>query len=215
MALTGDVLLPTAYFPPVAYFANLVQRDNIWIEQMETFPKQTFRNRCEIMTEAGKATLVVPVTRPQGNHTMTKDIEICYREPWLQQHWKALQSGYSSSPFFSYYADIIQPLFESKETLLAKHNQDILETMLHLLGIKMSVEFTKDFEKKPEVLHDLRSEFSKKKSPYLIGFPSYPQVFGHKHGFMQNLSILDLLFNTGPDSRSYLEGITRLIKRKS
>jgi hypothetical protein len=208
MISAGDILLPTAYFPPVVYFAFLSRNKEIHIEQMETFPKQTFRNRCEIMTDQGKACMVVPVTKPQGNHTLTKNIEICYREPWNRSHWKTLQAGYSSSPFFDYYADTIQVLFESHEAFLVNHNQTILKAISGLIGMQASVKYTDNFEKKPEGMLDLRSGISPKKNFITrIEFPEYPQVFRHKHGFMPNLSILDLLFNVGPEAGSYLERI--------
>jgi hypothetical protein len=199
------ILLPTAYFPPLSYFACLIRIEHAEIEQMETFPKQTIRNRFEIMTAAGKAKLIVPITRPHGNHTLTKDIEICYREPWREQHWKTLQTAYSSSPFFSYYADIIHPLFESEETMLIKHNLSILQTVNSLIGTDLSVELTRDYLKMPLEGPDYRKQFSSKSKLPLIEFPHYPQVFEHKYGFMPNLSILDLLFNLGPEAGRYIE----------
>jgi hypothetical protein len=207
MTVTGDTLLPTAYFPPVSYFAFLANSAITYIEQMETFPKQTYRNRCEIMNASGKARLIVPVTKPQGNHTITRNIEICYRESWQEQHWKTLQSAYSSSPFFSYYADIIQPMFESRETFLVKHNHEILQTICGLIGIGPSVDFTKDYIKEQHGLLDLRTKFSTKSTLNIIEFPRYQQVFEYKFGFIPGLSILDLLFNLGPEAGSYLDRI--------
>jgi hypothetical protein len=207
MTNSGDILLPTAYFPPITYFIHTLRGRNIFIEQMEPFPKQTYRNRCEIMTSAGKASLIVPVSRPRGNHTMTKDIEICYREPWQQHHWKALQSAYRSSPYFSYYSDILEPYFNTREISLLAHNQNILEMIFKLTGIACSVEFTGNFVKNPEDTTDLRRELSPKKDRSVIDHPVYPQVFSHKFGFMPGLSILDLLFNMGPEAGAYLEAL--------
>lgn len=207
MTITGDILLPTAYFPPIYYFAFLIQGGKALIEQMETFPKQTLRNRSEIMTAAGKARIITPITKPQGNHTLTRDIEICYSETWREQHWKTLQSAYRSSPFFPYYADIIHPLFKSTEALLVRHNLAILQTVTGLMGLELSVELTKDYRKEPLEQIDYREKFSPKSSLPVIGFPRYPQVFEHKFGFVPNLSILDLLFNIGPEAGRYLEGL--------
>jgi hypothetical protein len=159
------------------------------------------------MTVAGKYSLVVPVIKPQGNHTMTKDIEICYRESWQQQHWKTLQSAYRSSPYFAYYADIIQPLFETRETHMVTHNQQVLLTIARLTGMDLSVNFTKDYEKHPEGLLDLRKEISPKKHQSFISFPEYPQVFSHLTGFKADLSMLDLLFNLGPEAGGYLKSL--------
>ena len=207
MSISGDILFPAAYFPPLSYFAHLLRARVIYIEQMETFPKQTYRNRCEIMTASGKTSLVVPVTKPQGNHTMTKDIEICYRESWQEQHWKTLQAGYRSSPYFSYYADIILPLFESRQTLLLLHNHLILKTISRLIGIDTAVKFTHDFVNEPADMLDLRHELSPKNRQSKTVYLKYPQVFEHKTGFIADLSILDLLFNMGPEAGRYLEGI--------
>jgi hypothetical protein len=198
------VLLPTAYFPPVSYFIPLIRCESALIEQMETFPKQTFRNRCEIMTSAGKLNLVVPVTKPNGNHTLTKDIEISYREPWQQHHWKSIQTAYRSSPYFNYYADIIQPLFELKETSLIANNQIIISLLNKIIGLGSKFEFTQDYIKQPVDLIDLRSAISPKKKPEGLSFQEYPQVFSHKFGFVKNLSVLDLIFNLGPDTKRYL-----------
>ncbi|MCK9400019.1 MAG: WbqC family protein [Bacteroidales bacterium] len=207
MTITGDILLPTAYFPPISYFVHMIRSKVIYIEQMETFTKQTFRNRCEIMTASGKSSLVVPVTKPQGNHTMTKQVEICYREHWQEQHWKTLQTGYRSSPFFNYYTDILEQLFETQETSLINNNHNILKTISALLGIDLNIQFTQDYEKKPGSMLDLRSAISPKKYQPFNQFPKYPQVFDYKYGFVPNLSILDLLFNMGPEAGRYLDKI--------
>lgn len=207
MTISGNILLPTAYFPPIQYFVEIIRSKTIFIEQMETFPKQTYRTRCEIMTAGGRASLIVPVSKPQGNHTMTRDIEICFREPWQQHQWKSIQTAYRSAPYFNYYADIIQPIFESRETSLLTHNQNILAAITGLIGIDPTVEFTQDYIKKPENIIDLRSELSPKKHRAFYEFKAYPQVFGHIYGFIGGLSILDLLFNIGPDSVQYLKSI--------
>ena len=156
------------------------------------------------MTSSGKLNLVVPVSKPGGNHTLTKDIEISYRQLWNRHHWKSIQSAYRSSPYFNYYADSIQPLFQSKETMLLAHNREILSVISKILKLKLSVTFTDDYLKQPANALDLRSEMTPKKTWTGMSFPEYPQVFSHKAGFMENLSILDLLFNLGPDSNDYL-----------
>ena len=207
MVSPAKVLLPTAYFPPVSYFIHITHFDIALIEQMETFPKQTFRNRCEIMTSAGRLNLIVPVIKPNGNHTITKDVEICYREPWQGHQWKTLMTAYRSSPYFNYYADIIKQLFETDETSLLQHNFRILKTITSLLSISLSMEYTVDYIKNPEDFPDLRSEFSPKKRQRAISFLEYPQVFGYKKGFIADLSILDLLFNMGPEAGRYVRQV--------
>jgi hypothetical protein len=207
--MTGkpDILLPTAYFPPVSYFVYLVKSSKALIEQMETYPRQTYRNRCEIMTSAGRLNLVVPVSRPGGNHTLTRDTEISYREPWNRHHWKSITTAYRSSPYFNYYSDIIQPLFESKETSLLINNLGIQSIICKILKIKTSIGFTEDYIKQPEAVIDLRGAMKPGKQQQNLSFPSYPQVFSHISGFEADLSILDLLFNLGPETCQYLEKV--------
>ncbi|MFO7615095.1 MAG: WbqC family protein [Bacteroidales bacterium] len=197
------ILIPTAYFPPISYFHFLISGKPVRIELFETFPKQTCRNRCEILTAGGKASLTVPVSRPGGNHTLTRDIEICYREPWQRNHWRAIQSAYRSSPYFSFYADQISALFNTREPHLVFLNQKITSLICKLLKLRPSINFTNAYEKNPSVALDLRQAFTPKKSTR-PDFPYYPQVFQHKTGFTTGLSILDLLFNQGPDTKAYL-----------
>jgi hypothetical protein len=199
-----NILIPTAYFPPVSYFTVLAHCDRAIIEQMETYPKQTFRNRCEIMTSSGKLDLVVPVSKPNGNHTVTRDVLISYREPWNYHHWKSIQTAYRSSPYFNFYADLLQPLFETGETSLVKHNRQILDLVCKILKLRVFIEYTADYMKDEEGMLDLREEMTPKTQRNGLNFPEYPQVFSHKSGFMKDLSILDLIFNVGPDARKYL-----------
>ncbi len=204
MADPQKVLLPTSYFPPISYMAIVTMFHEILIEQMETYPKQTYRNRCEIMTSSGKLNLIVPVTKPFGNHTLTKDIEICYREPWQQHHRKSIQTAYRSAPYFNYYWDIILPLFHQKERSLVVLNEKILELLIKIIGLSTSRQFTRDFIKKQDDVLDLRQTFKPGKENSDQRLPDYPQVFSHKHGFTGDLSILDLIFNLGPESKGYL-----------
>jgi len=204
-----NILLPTSYFPPLSYFVHIIRSNKVFIEQMETYPKQTYRNRCEIMTSGGKLNLIIPVTKPNGNHTITRDIEISYREPWQHNHWKSIQTAYSSSPYFNYYADIIQPLFDSKETSLIAHNQKILSVINKITGIKPSLALTGDYIKQSKEFIDLRSEISPGKQQSGMSYPEYPQVFSHIFGFVKDVSILDLLFNLGPETPSYLGRIVK------
>jgi hypothetical protein len=198
------ILLPTAYFPPVSYFLDMTEYKQVFIEQMETFPKQTFRNRCEIMTSSGKLSLIVPVTKPNGNHTMTKDIEICYREPWQKHHWKTIQTAYRSSPYFRYYEEIIQAVFVNQERLLIEMNDKILGILKKILGINMSWVFTQEYLRDFQGIIDQRLVYKPGKRIVSENFPEYPQVFSYKSGFIKDLSILDLVFNLGPDSTGYL-----------
>ncbi|MCU0370370.1 MAG: WbqC family protein [Bacteroidales bacterium] len=204
MGRIEKIILPTGYFPPVSYFAYILHSHSVFIEQMETFPRQTYRNRCEILTSSGKLNLIVPVSKPNGNHTLTRDIEICYREPWQQHHWKSIQTAYRSSPFFNYYADIILPLFTNKESSLIALNNNISRILGIITGINAEFHFTEDYVKSPGEMLDLRSAFSPHKKQFKFQFREYPQVFGHRSGFTGDLSILDVIFNLGPETKDYL-----------
>jgi len=202
------VLLPTSYFPPISYMAIVTKHQEIIFEQMETYPKQTYRNRCEILTSSGKLNLIIPVIKPNGNHTLTKDIEICYREPWQQHHWKSIQTAYRSSPYFNYYADFLQPIFNRKEKSLIILNHHIFSLLNKIIDVQPDIHYTNEYDKKPDGFFNLRSKMKPGKLPG-FDFPEYPQVFSHKSGFMKDLSVLDLLFNTGPAAKGYLLAIIR------
>lgn len=147
---------------------------------------------------------MVPVSKPNGNHTLTKDIRICYREPWQQHHWKSIRTAYSSSPYFHFYADSLEPLFNLRETSLIALNHKILTVVCLITGISISVEYTTEYFRNLPDQQDLRSSISPKKKSRLMFPGEYPQVFSHKHGFMPDLSILDLLFNVGPGAKRFL-----------
>jgi len=203
----ASILLPTASFPPVSYFVLLTLGKKIFIEQMETFPKQTYRNRCEILTSSGILNLVVPVSKPGGNHTITKDVRLTYRERWNLHHWKSIQTAYRSSPYFNYYSDIIEPLFNRKYNTLTEYNLSALTILKKILGVDFDLEFTTDYLKDPGDLKDYRALFSPKQKISSFFLPEYPQVFSHKFGFTRDLSILDLVFNLGPQSIDYLKKV--------
>jgi hypothetical protein len=203
------LLLPTAYFPPIAYYACLAGANEIIIEQKETFPKQTYRNRCEIMTVSGKTTLIVPVTKPNGNHTRTEEVQISKREPWQRNQWRALQTAYNSSPFFLYYSGKLSSLFEPQQSTLLQYNHKILTCLNEIIGIDPEISYSDDYIKTPEGQNDMRELMKPKRAVIGLEYPAYSQVFRHIHGFLSGLSILDLIFNVGPDSKKYLDDLFR------
>lgn len=204
------ILLPTAYLPPVSWMAAAVQSEKINIECRETYPKQTFRNRCRIATSSGILNLTVPVIKANGNHTITADIRIDNSGNWQLLHWRSILTAYNKSPYFLYYRDEIEPVFAKKHELLIHLNTELLNVLLKCLTINtLEYSFTFDFEANPSV-PDLRNQFSPK-TKHQPGtesaFQRYIQVFEEKHGFLPDLSIVDLLFNIGPDALSYLAEI--------
>lgn len=203
------VLLGTAYFAPIQYYSKLLNADKVYIEQFENFIKQTYRNRCMVLGGNGVIQLIVPVVKGRGPKILIRDLKISYDTDWQRNHWRTIFSAYSSSPFFEYYNDDIHPFFETKHKFLLDFNLKIHETICELLEIENNTELTPDFEKVPEETINLRESISPKiKNQNELHFQpvEYTQVFSDKLGFVPNLSILDLLFNEGPNGYSVLEG---------
>ncbi len=200
-------LLQTTYFGPVQWYQKLCRYDNCLIEQYDSYQKQTLRNRCLIATANGIQALTVPVEHADEK-MLVKDLHISDHNQWRRVHWNALQSAYSESPFFEYYADELHHFFERKYNYLIDFNEDIRQKMCELIDIYPKVAYTKDYtpEAEKEGLMDFRTVISAKHPLPDPDFQakSYWQVFLHKYGFQENLSILDLLFCMGPESVFYL-----------
>ena len=199
-----QVLLSTTYFGPVQWYQKLHRADAVLIEQWESFQKQTFRNRCLIATTQGVQALTVPVVRNES--PLIKDIRISDHGNWRHLHWNALQSAYGESPFFEYYQDDIRPFFEQKWDYLMDYNEAICNKMCELLDIQPKVGFSSEFLAEPIGQLDYRTAINPKHPAADQDFSPKPyyQVYADKHGFISNLSILDLLFNMGPESIFYL-----------
>ncbi|MCR5512557.1 MAG: WbqC family protein [Prevotella sp.] len=199
----STVLLQTTYFGPIQWYQKLYRYNSSLIEQYDSYQKQTYRNRCVIATANGLQALTVPV---EHNSQLVKDLRISDHNQWRRVHWNALQSAYSESPFFDYYADDIRPFFEKKYEFLIDFNESIRQTICDLLDIQPKVEYTSGYEKQMEGVDDYREIINAKHPQADADFQPrrYWQVFEGKHGFQANLSILDLLFNTGNEAIFYL-----------
>ena len=197
-----EVLLSTTYFGPIQWYQKLYRAEHVVIEQWESFQKQTYRNRCLIATTQGIQALTVPVVR--GETSLIKDIRISDHGNWRHLHWNALQSAYGESPFFEYYQDDILPFFTQRWDYLFDFNEAIRQKMCELIDISPQVSLTGSFQ--PKADHDFREAINPKHPAPDADFESRPyyQVYQQKHGFLPNLSILDLLMNTGPESILYL-----------
>ena len=195
-------LFNTAYFPSIRYMARFLAEDEPVVEIWETYHKQTYRNRCRVMTANGVESLSVPVVKVNGNHTMTKDMVISPIEPWQHIHSRCLESAYMAAPYFDHYYDYLRPIFEGHFERLIELNDAALRTVLKMLKVSKEIVHTTDYVREAE--HDYREAFSPKKPLDANLFPTYYQVFSEKFPFAADLSILDLIFNEGPDSLSHL-----------
>lgn len=203
------VLLSTTYFGPIQWYQKLYRAEEVFIERCESFQKQTYRNRCIIATTNGPQPLTVPVERGQGDQI--RSLRISDHGNWRHLHWNALKSAYGESPFFDYYQDDIRPFFEQRWDYLFDFNEAIREKMCELLDIQPKVVPTELFLSPAEIKEntfgtDYREAIRPKHPEPDPDFTPrrYYQVYEQKHGFLPNLSVLDLLFNMGPESIFYL-----------
>ena len=200
------VLHPT-YFPNIAHFSAIVNAEDVVFEMDDNFVKQTYRNRTYIYAANGKLGLNIPVIYTQKNRQKYRDIKIFNEDNWQNLHWKSLLSAYRTSPFFEYYEHELQHLFTEKADFLLDFNLKCFEVICDCLQLELFTTKTQTFQKIIEDKIDLRHLVNaKKEAPYT--FENYIQVFNNKHGFISNLSILDLLFNEGPNALNYLESQT-------
>lgn len=202
------ILLSTAYFAPVHYYTRFIEHPEVYIEQFEHFNKQTYRNRCLISGGNGLISLVAPVIKGRGPKVLIKDLQLSYDMNWQRNQWHTIVSAYNSSPYFEYYQDELQPFFETKHKFLLDLNMQLHATICDFLELKNTAKLTSDFEEVPEETLNFRDVISPKNKtlPDLAFQPAnYTQVFTEKFGFLPNLSILDLLFNEGPNACTILE----------
>lgn len=190
-------IFPTAYLPSIEYVSLFLKTENASIELFETYQKQSCRTRTNVMTANGVQTLTIPVIKINGNHTLTKDIEISYKESWQQVHLRCLESAYRKSAYFDYYFPYFEKIYKQKFNTLIELNEYCLKTILKILKVKKDFSYTTDFEK---ITNENDYRISLSKGTNKIEIKPYYQVFADRHGFIPNLSIVDLLFNEGPNS---------------
>ena len=194
-----ECLLPISYLGPVAYYSAILQSEEIFIETKEHFIKQSCRNRCIIMGANGTQTLTIPKERKSSDKTLISDINISNQENWQKSHWQSIVSAYNSSPFFEYYKNELLPFYNTKHSTLFDFNLKLTKTILELMQVEKKLNFTSKFQKECNGLDFRSSKFILKNQE------EYQQVFSDKNPFTPNLSILDVLFNLGPETTSYLE----------
>ena len=204
----GLSLLSSAYFPPIQWVQKLHRYGKCVVDCGENFVKQTFRNRCVIATANGVQALTVPIEKYEGAKCPMRDIRISDHGEWRHLHWNALVSAYGESPFFDYYADDLRPFFERRWEFLADFNMEIVATLCSLLDVRPDISTSSTYvdaealaaaEKKP--VADFRNAIRPKHPLPDADFEPQPyyQVYASRHGFLPNMSVLDLLFNEGPE----------------
>lgn len=201
-------ILPTAYLAPIFQFVLYLQEEEFLLETHENFQKQTYRNRCYIYGANGALMLNIPLVKGR-NHTLIKNKKISYETDWRTLHWRSLEACYRSSPFFEYYEEEFRPFYEGlKKEYLLDFNEALEDKIKNILKLEYNKTKTENYQIQAKE-KDYRSLIHPKNNEWVaqVEFPEYIQVFGEKFGFLKNLSIIDLLFNEGPNAKDYLEKV--------
>lgn len=203
-----DSILITAYYPPISYFSAFSHSKHVLIEVHENYSRQSIRNRCYILSPNGIQALSIPIVKSKNKQI--SQIEIDYTTPWEQKHAHAIRSAYGKSPFFQYYYnELIEPIFK-KHRFLLELNNEILKKCLKILNCETNISYTSTYINTYSNINDFRQILNKKFPPYLTDvFPVKPyiQTFYDRFDFYADLSILDLIFNTGFEAALYLKNV--------
>jgi len=198
-----NIIIHPSYFPSISHYVAMANSDLVTFEMDDNFQKQTNRNRMYIYSPNGIQLLNVPIKHSKTVHQKTKDVQIENDFDWQKQHFKSLEAAYRSSPFFEYFEDTIHPVFEKKHQFLMDLNLQTMEIVSNCLGFEFDYNETTEYFFDVADKTDFRPLVNGKKDVSQLA--SYTQVFGDKHGFINNLSILDLLFNEGRYAFEYLK----------
>ena len=199
----NNILIHPTYFPSISHYVAIIQADSVTFEMEDNFQKQTNRNRMYIYSPNGVQLLNISVKHSKDKHQKYKDVRIENDFGWQKNHFKSLEAAYRTSPFFEYFEDDFRPLFEKKHEFLMDLNLEIFELVNDSLGINIQPQKTTEFFHEVPDYIDFRHLANGKKDTTQI--EEYTQVFNEKHGFINNLSILDLLFNEGRYAVDYLK----------
>lgn len=198
-----DILIHPNYFPNIHQFTQIIKANNILFEVSDNYQKQTFRNRTYVYGANGKLGLFIPVIHSHKNRELFKDVKISYDSNWMDLHLKSLQSAYRSSPYFEYFEDDFIKLYSKKEKFLADFNIKCIKLISNLLDLDLDFKISNEYVEKTNDIIDLR-DLSNARKEKKIETPKYIQVFESKHGYINNLSIIDLIFSEGPNSVSLI-----------
>src|SRR5690606_808083 len=205
------LLTEMSYFPPVQTYSKFFYFQNVIFESCENYQKGGYRNRCHICGPNGLQVLSIPRRKGKNEQLHIREVRIAYDENWQKQQWNSIVTAYKRAPYFDFYADYFESFFTSRMEFLFDWNLKIFETMRSLASFPANIYVSEKYEKQPAVagVLDFRNIVSPQKKAkhdddYFIPV-SYPQVFEYKHGFLSHLSVLDLLFCTGPEAVIYLK----------
>lgn len=201
--IAEKILVSTAYLPPIEFFSVISGAREVIIEREENYLKQTYRNRCYILSANGPQVLSIPVLLGSFHKTAVKNIKIDYSKRWQQVHLRAMVAAYKSSPYFEYYFDRIEQIISANHSFLLDLNLELIVLMLNILNISSEIAYSTCFDPIENEPDDFRYSLTPKKARQ-SECKSYIQVFPSKNGFVPHLSIADLIFNQGPDSNQYL-----------
>jgi len=201
--MANKILVSSAYFPPIEYFSLISNANEVEIEKEENYIKQSYRNRCYILSAHGTQMLSVPVYLGSIHKTLIKDIKIDFSKRWQQVHLRAIKASYNSSPYYEFYTEIFDKIILQNHVFLLDLNMELTIAVLKLLKISSTLSYTTAFKPIGSIENDFRYKIAPKKESHFQG-KEYIQVFNNDNNFASGLSILDLIFNIGPDSGSYL-----------
>lgn len=211
-----DIVIELPYTGSISFYLSLLQSEKIIFEKHEHYRKGSYRNRCHIQNANGLLSLSIPLVKGKNQHSPIKDVKICYEQNWQKLHWIGLTSSYRRSPYFEYYEDLIYPFYHAKIPYLIDYNEQFFEVISKIIGLSFTYSFTEKYENSEELSLKKMGDFRgihhphKDKNKIYFSYLSYLQVFSDRMPFLENLSILDLIFNRGPKSRIYLEECLKL-----
>jgi hypothetical protein len=198
-----SILIHPSYFPSISHYIAMANADAVTLEMEDNFQKQTNRNRMYIYSPNGIQLLNIPIKHSKDAHQKIQDVKLETAFDWQKQHFKSLEAAYRTSPFFEYFEDDLRPIFTKKHTFLMDLNLQTMELVSKCLGMDFNPQKTTEYFHEVPNHEDFRYLINGKKDTTQL--ESYTQVFEEKHGFLNNLSVLDLLFNEGRYAKDYLK----------
>jgi len=207
--IENKIVAPNCYLPSIAYMAFLLNAKQFEIEAHENFTKSTERNRAYIAGTDAALMLSIPIEGGKGHRQLFKDTKISYEFRWQKIHWQTLCSCYRRSVYFEYYEETLEPFYSKKFDFLFDYNTQLLDTILTMLKFDAIISFTDSYKKNySEDVIDIRNHFKNSNDFMVNGFqyipPQYFQCFEKNTDFMENLSVLDILFSEGPNAKNLI-----------